>query len=448
MLEDLFSRIKCSLENMCRPQYDESYGSPLERSAFTRCWIENHLELFHTITDSELIAEDLHMDLHQPSVFPDEVENQVSTNISRAEKKMNLSFMSPGEDNNITTLNKNKLSKLEDIDSGLPGTTIQTRDASDCGSLHKTVPTCNSYESLLKSLCNGFHYNYKLHPQTQCYFFTVFKKDKSVKTKKLKKETLDNKKLCKKCKVIVRGHESHSKQKFPCFNDLPKWSQQRKDFLAKKNKNYRKKSERKFSQIKSKSKVDQKSSKPKKKIKKPRNSSIFRRLSEKHTGGRQFGDDINSKLRALNKIKKKKSKSTKKCDKVVKVTPMYFDPTMIPYTKQEVADENDSEEKRTLNSESPEDRKRYCPAAYKLYEDLKTNCSLLKTLPKNWNKADGRVFENKHSLRRSKKNKTEEGKKYCPAAYAAMESFKTNCCLLTVLPKHWGSLLQRERVWF
>lgn len=381
MIEDLISRFKSSFDmnaNCGCHNDDDKYGSPAERRAFTRCWVANHMELFQTITDSELIVETNRMELHQPSLEEIDPVSATSLDVGR---KLDLSFIYSGEEN-IKSVSRN----VAETDSGLPGTTVQTNVASVNRSLEN--PACNSCQSLLKSLCNGCHYKFQTH--AQCYFFSVFKKNKSKKLKKLAPDM----KLCNNCKVIVTSvHDPPSHVKSIYSDDLPNWSRQRKNLLYKGKKSLCRRPERNF--LETKSKVDRKASKQRKNTRKIRTPYTCRRRSsgyqpdETHHGDTAMGSKVRKpSMLVKNNTFKGKAKSITSCDKSYKEIRVSH--AAAPQTNQDVVVENVSEQRSSSYSTmsprmlSPKKRRRCCDAACKIYEDIKSNCRLLTVLPKNW----------------------------------------------------------------
>lgn len=409
MMEDLISRLKSHFENASikrdNHETDNTYGIPAERKQFTKCWVLKHWDLFETVTDSELIAE---TNLLQPNL---KTSNEVSNESCDAGKldreKKFLGINCKKVFSSDKGFNKKEVKPLGETDSGFPGTAIETKCPGG--------PQCDSCQSLLKSLCRGCHY--KVQSQTQCYFFSAFKKNKS---KKMQNKQTQLEQLCTDCKDIVETEHgnifcksaesvpnlpksSHRFKPSHSIPNLPKWSRQRKNLLSKRKKsNISRKHEKKnYINV---SKVDRVKEPHQSRTRKTRN----RFTSCQHDGssmervcGHNFGDNvmycrpsiysspfkgksksIKTFVNTYNASTQSRSKGNRKDGISPNIDPC---PQMIPNCSPILGDKT----KGRLSC-----LKRLCPcdAACDFCEDLKFNWRLLTTLPKNW----GTLLRDKH----------------------------------------------------
>lgn len=379
MIENLLLRLQSSFDTSIkydrdRSREDDEYGNPAARGLYTQAWISNHSELFHTIKDRELIAET--KSIKQQFILPDVMIDSTTRKLATSEAKIDLARNTKKLDN----LKKEAKTK-EEVDSGLPYTTTQTH------STQKPIPkpTCDSCQSLLRSLCNGCYH--KFQNQTQCYFFSTFKKNKS---KKLK----ETDHLCGKCKAIMESE--HTRQS----DDLPAWSRQRKGLLYKQKKNMSGKPGQ--TRLCKHVKLDRATTKNKKKAGRSRtrnshNTPSFHQTSKDFVKKRFGKDHSHCRKNAFDKLRKNASKQKKKTETCVTACNVGV-PSHTAVLKNKQS-ERDVEEHSTTPKGTPRDKcqssgaqgrlswlKKLCPcdAACEFCEELKNNWRLLTTLPKNW----------------------------------------------------------------
>ncbi|KAL1456829.1 hypothetical protein WDU94_001525 [Cyamophila willieti] len=438
MMEEMISRLKNhfdinddTVSAKCEHiENANAYGIPAERRVFTRSWVSKHSELFHKYTDSELIAETNAIQTNLESADQKQPDSQIEKSddiVMSSYKTLTCGVIEKGMDH--VNLNKKKLkstsTKLGETDSGLPATVEITN-----ASVNKCTegPQCESCQSLLNSLCRGCHY--KVQTETDCYFFSTFKKNKSKKTPN---KVLPIENLCNKCKSIVQDkHESSnckSSQSVPpdlpksskncksvhSINDLPNWSRQRKYMLHNRKRSLCKKPDKNCQ--KRMSKLDRNDRREKilqSRSRKPRNryTSCLYKSNNDLTFDKDFGDTLlhckPSLFRKLKSNNWKRKKSLKSCVKTcnagtqsrvagvtgnkkrtkhtntVEVT--MENPPISPDTPFEKCSSKKTAEVPPKRPGRLSRLKKICPcdAACEFCEDLKLNWRLLTTLPKNW----------------------------------------------------------------